>query len=131
MFFSARSALLLLLSFQCLAAENVPERGIEHFAIKPLACVVQNAGDVCTMMINVRWQATAPITGCLYQGQQSLYCWQDKISGQKMVEISLNNNMLFSLQNEQQQVLASQKIWVNTALPKQFRRRLRADWSVF
>jgi len=98
--------------------------------IKPSVCMVKKLGDSCTMKVKVIWQNTQPIDACLFQDDLRLKCWENILDINADLEISLDQNMKFTLKNNEN-VLAYQHIKINTALPKKYRRRLRADWSFF
>ena len=98
--------------------------------IKPSVCMVKKLGDSCTMKVKVIWQNTQPIDACLFQDDLRLKCWKNILDINDDLEISLDQNMKFTLKNNEN-VLAFQHIKINTALPKKYRRRLRADWSFF
>lgn len=111
--------------FPVLSAASMPK-----LKIKPSVCMVKNSGDSCQMTVTVQWQNDEPINTCLFQNDSRLHCWENILSINTKIDISLEQDMLFTLRNEQT-ILATQQIKVNTALPTKFRRRLRADWSFF
>ncbi|MEW6991221.1 DUF3019 domain-containing protein [Colwelliaceae bacterium 6441] len=123
------SALFFLLS--SLQITHAQESHPVELSIKPLACIVKNYGDICKMTIKAKWQSAQAIDSCLLQGKRNLLCWKNKKSVSQHFNIELAENMTFSLTNTQGQVLAQQKIVVNSSLPKKFRRRLKAQWSLF
>jgi hypothetical protein len=98
--------------------------------IKPSVCMVKKLGDSCTMKVKVTWRNTQPIDACLFQDDLRLKCWENTLDINDDLEISLVQDMKFTLKNNEN-VLAYQHIKINTALPKKYRRRLRADWSFF
>jgi hypothetical protein len=98
--------------------------------IKPSVCMVKRIGDSCKMKVKVMWQNTHPIDACLFQDDLRLRCWENTLDINDNLEISLDQNMKFILKHNEK-VLAFQHIKINTALPKKYRRRLRADWSFF
>ncbi|GLX77483.1 hypothetical protein tinsulaeT_08230 [Thalassotalea insulae] len=99
--------------------------------IKPLACVVKSAGESCQMTVTAQWQSKQPINACLFQQQQSLSCWQQQRYASQQLNISLQDDMLFTLKNSSGKVLASQRVKINISQPVKYRRRLRAQWSLF
>jgi len=101
-----------------------------NLIIKPSVCMVKNPGDSCQMTVSVQWQNDDPIDACLYQNDARLTCWQNAHNINTKIDISLEQDMLFTLKNGQE-IFASQQIKINTALPTKYRRRLRADWSFF
>lgn len=98
--------------------------------IKPSVCMVKSPGDSCQMTVTVQWHNDEPIDGCLFQNDSRLNCWENIQNINTKIDISLEQDMLFTLKNEQQ-IFATQQIKVNTAIPTKYRRRLRADWSFF
>ncbi len=98
--------------------------------IKPSVCMVKKLGDSCRMKVKVIWQNAHPIDACLFQDSLRLKCWENTLDINADLEISLDQDMKFTLKNNEK-VLAYQHIKINTALPKKYRRRLRADWSFF
>jgi hypothetical protein len=98
--------------------------------IKPSICMIKKLGDNCTMKVKVLWQNTKPIDACLFQEDLRLRCWKNTLDINVDLEISLDQDMKFILKNNEN-ILAYQHIKINTALPKKYRRKLRADWSFF
>jgi len=98
--------------------------------IKPSVCMVNKLGDSCQMTVKVMWHNNQSIDACLFQNDLRLTCWQNVHEINTEIDISLDQDMIFTLKNEQQ-VFANQHIKINAALPKKYRRRLRANWSFF
>lgn len=118
--------MLTLIGFsQSLSAASTTE-----LIIKPSVCMVNKLGDSCQMRVKVKWHNAQPIDACLFQNNLSLTCWKGVREINTELNISLAQDMVFTLKNEQQ-LFASQQIKINTALPKKYRRRLRANWSFF
>lgn len=92
--------------------------------------MVKNPGDSCQMTVTVQWHNDEPIDVCLFQNDTRLNCWENVHNIKTKIDISLEQDMLFTLKNEQR-MFATQQIKINTALPTKYRRRLRADWSFF
>lgn len=92
--------------------------------------MVKSPGDSCQMTVTVQWQNNEPIDACIFQNDTRLNCWEKAYKINTKMDISLEQDMMFTLKNEQQ-IFATQQIKVNTALPTKYRRRLRADWSFF
>ena len=113
------------LVFQPLSASSTSQ-----LIIKPSVCMVKKLGDSCKMKVKVIWQNIHPIDACLFQNDLRLRCWKKTLDINADLEISLDQDMKFTLKNSQK-ILAYQHIKINTALPKKLRRRLRADWSFF
>jgi hypothetical protein len=98
--------------------------------IKPSVCMVKKFGDSCLMTVKVLWHNEQPTDACLFQNDARLTCWKNVSDINTELDISLDQDMKFTLKNNEE-ILAYQQIKINTALPKKFRRRLRADWSFF
>ncbi|MFT5759034.1 MAG: hypothetical protein ACI9LM_003783 [Alteromonadaceae bacterium] len=98
--------------------------------IRPSVCMVKKSGDSCLMTVNVMWHNDQPTDACLFQNDERLACWQNVSNIDTELDISLDQDMKFILKNDDK-ILAYQQIKINTALPKKYRRRLRADWSFF
>jgi len=98
--------------------------------IKPSVCMVKKLGDSCQMTVKVIWHNEKPIDACLFQSESRLTCWKNVRDINTKIDITLNHDMKFILKNDEQ-IFAYQQIKINTALPKKYRRRLRADWSFF
>lgn len=102
-----------------------------ELSIKPSACTVKNTGDFCTTTLNIHWQAAQPISSCLYQGNSQKICWQNKKHAQQQLAINIDQDMEFTLMHQDNTVYAKQLVRVITSQPKRYRRRLRANWSLF
>jgi hypothetical protein len=98
--------------------------------IKPTVCMVKKSGDTCQMTVKVTWQSDQLIDACLFQNDLRLTCWQNVNDIDTDINIYLDQDMLFTLKNDQQ-IFANQNVKINTALPNKYRRRLRANWSFF
>jgi hypothetical protein len=118
--------LFILSGFSQSLAASTPTKLI----IRPSVCMVNKLGDTCEMAVKVLWQHDKPIDTCLFQNDLRLACWQNVREINTELVVSLDQDMKFILKNDQQ-TFASQQIKINTALPKKYRRRLRANWSFF
>jgi len=47
------------------------------------------------------------------------------------MEINIEENMEYTLRDDNHQIIAQQLISINSSLAKKYRRRLRAGWSLF
>jgi hypothetical protein len=92
--------------------------------------MVKSPGDSCQMTVSVQWHTDETIAACLFQNDIRLHCWENVQNIKTKMAISLEQDMMFTLKNDQQ-IFATQQIKINTALPTKYRRRLRADWSFF
>ncbi len=109
---------------------KTPTNNIE-LSLTPLACFVKQPGDLCHITVNVTWKSQALIDACLYQHAEKLRCWVAKRSAKTKILISLSENMQFTLQGDNGEVYAQQHVTIATSISKKYRRRLRADWSLF
>jgi len=125
------ASLCLLASFGSVYPASSADNAKVELSIKPIACIVKQAGDVCTMTINVHWRAQRSINPCLYQESQKAFCWQDKSQATANVAINLKENMTFILKDDDNNIFAQQEVTVNASSSTQYRRRLRANWSLF
>lgn len=99
--------------------------------IQPLTCVVRKPGDTCQMTIKAKWQSNKPIDACFYQDERQLLCWQQKDIAEQQFDVSLKSDMAFYLKLINGDVIAKQQVQVNSSSSAQYRRRLRAQWSLF
>jgi len=102
-----------------------------ELSLTPLACFVKNIGDVCHLTIKVNWQSVDPIKACLYQNDEKMHCWLATRNATQKIKVSLSENMQFTLQGDNNEVYAQQHIAISASTSKKYRRRLRADWSLF
>ncbi|MCJ8295186.1 MAG: DUF3019 domain-containing protein [Colwellia sp.] len=128
-------AILLLFSFFSVSAlathEESEEKSIIEFSIKPLVCIVKKPGDACSMTATVSWQAPKAINSCLYQGITKVACWLKQKTIKAVIEINIEENMVYTLKDDNHHIIAKQLITINSSLAKKYRRRLRSGWSLF
>ncbi|CAH9062668.1 hypothetical protein PSECIP111951_04027 [Pseudoalteromonas holothuriae] len=130
--FKAYFAVALILVLSCtkpLAAGK--NSGHTQLTIKPVTCIVRQLGELCQMTVQLYWQNDVPTDACLYQGKIKLKCWHAQQKITEKLEISLQKNMVFRLFDSKKELLAQQKISVNATMSRQYRRRLKTDWSIF
>jgi len=113
---------------ECLS--NTPNSKVA-LSITPLACFVKKSGDVCHITVKVNWQSEIPINACLYQNIEKMHCWLVTRNATANIEVSLSENMVFSLQGDNDKIYAQQYVAIAASTSKKYRRRLRADWSLF
>lgn len=113
------------------ASENNSIKNHVNLSIKPIACVVKNIGEQCQLTVTAHWQSTQPIDACLYQNDNKLSCWQQQQQATKRLDIAMSNDMIFTLRSPQDDVIAQRTIKINVSQSDQYRRRLRAQWSLF
>lgn len=99
--------------------------------LKPMTCVVRQLGELCQMTVKVSWQTQRPVDACLYQDKTKLQCWQAKQNISQKLDVELQKSMTFRLIDGQNNLLAQQTVNVNAASSRQYRRRLKTDWSIF
>lgn len=119
-------SILINASFQVFSTEQQVE-----LSIKPLACIVKKAGESCKITINAHWRSDQPIDVCLFQEERSLSCWKKQTIASQHFNIDISKDMIFSLKSDLGKTLAEKKVHVNTTIPKHYRRRLKAEWSLF
>ncbi len=127
---TGKSSIILLILCVFNQAQSEDTLPVE-FSIKPVVCIVKHRGDVCTMTASVHWQVPHLVSPCLYQGTQKTFCWKNRRQAKTNVVINLKENMIFTLKDEQHSLYARQEVVINTSLPTKYRRRLRANWSLF
>ena len=83
------------------------------------------------MTATVSWHSPKIINSCLYQGITKVACWlkQNKVTA--VIEINIEENMEYTLKDDNHHIIAKQLITINSSLAKKYRRRLRAGWSLF
>jgi len=123
-------ASLLMISLTATGKDNSAVPKVD-LSIKPLTCIVKKQGEQCQMIITAKWQAIHAIDACLYQGEKSLSCWQQQQNVVQKFNVSMHQDMQFSLKNSQGIVYAHKNVHINSISPKKYRRRLRAEWSLF
>jgi len=121
--------ILFFLILSCFS-QNLAASSTTKLLIKPAVCMVKIPGDTCKMKVKVIWQNAQLINACLFQNNLRLKCWQNVDEISTTIDIYLDQDMLFTLKNDQQ-IFAEQQIKINTAIPNKYRRRLRANWSFF
>lgn len=109
---------------------HIPSNKVE-LSLTPLACFVKKNGDVCHITVKVAWQSSLPINACLYQNSEKLHCWSATQKATKKIPVSLSENMQFTLQGADNIVYAQQQVAIAASTSQKYRRRLRADWSLF
>ena len=110
-------AILLILSFATLPALAADENA-------------ENTGGV-EFSITVSWQAPKAINSCLYQGITKVACWLKQKTIKAVIEINIEENMVYTLKDDNHHIIAKQLITINSSLAKKYRRRLRSGWSLF
>lgn len=108
------------------------EAPLTSFEITPKVCVATVVGDNCAMEVTLQWQTNRPADLCLYQNETELKCWQQSQKITETLPIQLQKQSTFTLiQQTDMRLLARQEILINYQINKRYRRRLRAEWSIF
>ncbi|KZN59245.1 hypothetical protein N473_03555 [Pseudoalteromonas luteoviolacea CPMOR-1] len=123
--------LCLLLSKVANAEINTLPNKKAKLEIKPIVCMVKSMGQICEMTISVDWSIQTPQNVCLFKNDTSLQCWLNTQKAKTNISISISEDMIFSLKNEKMHVLANQKVKINAAANRKYRRKLKSDWSFF
>lgn len=102
-----------------------------QLSVSPTTCIVKVLGQPCVTPIKISWTAPMAATFCLYIDNKKKNCWAAQNKVTQTLVLNLRVSSTFELKNDKNQILSSAKVVINAATSKQFRRRLRADWSVF
>ena len=65
------------------------------------------------MTVTVQWQHNEPVDACIFQNDTRLNCWEDVDKINTKMNISLEQDMLFTLKNDQE-IFATQQINTST-----------------
>lgn len=124
------TAAVLSSSAALFACQQVRAQTIPTLVISPKTCIVNQLGEACNRPMLISWQAPHG-NYCLYNKNQRIKCWQGQSKVAERVLLKLTTSSTFELKSQQQSVVAKAQVTINGATSKHFRRRLRADWSVF
>lgn len=102
-----------------------------ELSIKPVVCMIKTIEQRCEMTITVNWQSDIPINACLQTSEKTFACWQDKTTVKQKFKLTLESDMLFQLINNNKVLMAEKQIKLNIVNAPKYRRRLRAQWSLF
>jgi len=122
---------LVCIAVLCFTSLNSQASDKVTLSIKPIACIVASIGQPCKLNVTAHWHAPQPRDLCLYQQDKLVHCWTNKQQGQKRFAISIVQSTDFKLLNSEKVTVATVSVAINAAKPDSYRRRLRADWSVF
>ncbi|MGB1298777.1 MAG: DUF3019 domain-containing protein [Psychrobium sp.] len=123
---AALTCAAMVTSARALATSDSPQ-----LSISPSTCIVNKPGEICTSPLQLSWQVPRAMDLCLYVQKERLKCWRNTQQVTEVLVYKLSTSTTFDLKDNTQRVIASSKVNVNSATSKRFRRRLRADWSVF
>lgn len=103
-----------------------------EFKLEPNICIAREVGDSCEMTAHIVWQLTDSNDVCLWQNQQVIKCWQQQSQVAERLSIRLEQESMFRLvEHPSERVLAEHKVKINYQVNQRYRRRLRAEWSIF
>lgn len=122
---------LLNLLVSCAVIANEKQGNEQLLLVNPKICIVEKVGDSCEVKLKIKWQSLLPLSRCLYQNEEQNVCWYKKLQVSQAITFEIDESQNFSLLDEKNEVLALQQVKLNTHEPKKYRRRLRADWSLF
>ena len=103
-----------------------------NLSLEPSQCVALNKGNTCHIDISISWTAVEKGGYCLYSSQEKtpIQCWQDKISGVFTGEMTLQDNITFSLNTAQSDIPLSsvelEMVWVYKK-----KQRSQSTWRMF
>jgi hypothetical protein len=104
---------------------------ISSLVISPSTCIVNTLGERCNKPLKIMWAAPKRANYCLYANNQKIKCWKARQHITDTLVLNINAPTTFNLKDQNQHIIASAKVVINAATSTRFRRRLRADWSVF
>lgn len=128
--YTAVTTILMSLSLNGKAQEQ--DESLIHFEIQPKICIAKEVGDTCAMKVKLQWQTNKPMNLCLAQNHAQLKCWQQESEVSEYIAIEVQRESEFTLQEQGSlKLFAKQKVKINYRVSKQYRRRLRSEWSIF
>jgi len=104
---------------------------LNSLVVSPNTCIVNKLGDVCRKELTIKWKTPIKANYCLYDKHRKIKCWVNQSNISESLLVSIKGTTTLTLKDEKKQMMASTTIVVNGATSTRFRRRLRADWSVF
>ncbi len=104
-----------------------------QFSIKPRLCVLNAGEEVCRDELEVKWQAAAMRSLCLYQTDKTkpLRCWQDATHGEYQFELTASVSTDFELREIGTGTAVSDQRFQVVYNDKKYRRARRNPWSFF
>jgi len=99
--------------------------------VTPNNCAVEKINDNCNMRLEVNWQSQHHIDACLYIADEELLCWKNRLKASETIKVKLAKTSQITLRDSNNVLLAQTRVKVTSAQPVAYRRRLRADWSLF
>jgi len=106
------------------------EKRLHQWLVQPKACIVQKLGDTCEIEIIITLPPLPPGLYCYYQNKLRLMCFDAQAP---MMQLTLNytQSILFSIQNQENEIFYSQQLEIKTRESKKKVRRARDPWSLF
>lgn len=129
--FNHKLAKLTLVLF-FLPTSAIADPKISTFVAEPTTCMTLTPDSHCQMQVDIQWQQNTEQDTCLLLGDKILKCWHSAQQGSFKQQITLSKTTELLLINKStNQTLGKQTVAVRYVHPKNYRRRLRADWSIF
>lgn len=125
MLFRVATCALMTLSPTSFAQEDI------LLEVTPNNCVVEKISDSCKILLEANWHSQNRIDACLYIADEELLCWQNHLKASETIQVKLAKTSQVTLRDSENVVLAKATVKVTSAQPVAYRRRLRADWSLF
>lgn len=125
MLFKVATCALMALSATTFAQDNI------LLEVTPNNCVVEKINDTCNMLLEANWKSHHLIDACLYIADKELLCWKNSSEASETIKVQLAKTSQITLRDSNNVVLAQARVKVTSAQPVAYRRRLRADWSLF
>ncbi|WP_448211885.1 DUF3019 domain-containing protein [Colwellia sp. MEBiC06753] len=102
------------------------------FEILPTTCMTLTPQSKCQMELIINWQHHIPFSGCVVLDKSQLKCWKGQRSGQLVKAVTVDESSKISfVESKTKQALFEKSINIRYVHPKNQRRRLRSDWSIF
>ncbi len=98
------------------------------FTATPEQCVALHPGRTCYATIKLTWQTNTIGNFCVYREKNPLQCWQDSNQGTMSYIFESDQNITFTLKDQQQkEVIINTEVkvsWVHKATPRTRRWRI-------
>lgn len=91
---------------------------VQHTAltVSPKQCTTLKQGESCYLDLEVAWQLGAEKNTCLFANSHKLQCWHNKKQGELKQQITMQKDLVLTLQTLNKQVLHTRTIryaWVH------------------
>ena len=111
------SLLLSLFIFSKVASSEQSDNKTQNrLTVSPKQCTTLKQGDTCYLDLEVTWRISIEKSTCLFANANKLLCWHNKKQGELKQQITMQNDLVITLQTEHKQVLHTQTIryaWVH------------------